>query len=220
MKARHVCILCCAFLAACRQSEGTPAQPTGNDAALPESGEIGKLWVKTDRAIRRTFPSDKAPSVGMLFYREGATPIETKGGWTRVTKYYAAACENGQNRYVKRGDKACTAANGYRPDGTFAEWVRSDQLVAERPRDPAADAKEDEKLVAQSDDFKQYHHEFAVAARKLIGQGRCTESDFTEQGGWVKSVTEHANEPVYFAYCGGMTSANKVYLNVTTGQFL
>jgi hypothetical protein len=33
----------------------------------------------------------------------------------------------------------------------------------------------------------------------------------------VKSVTEHADEPVYFAYCGGMTQASRIYLNVKTG---
>jgi hypothetical protein len=165
----------CTLLLACQKLDQAATEPTGAERNMtPVDDNAGKLWVKDDRAERRTFPSNHAPSVGKLFFREAPTPLETKNGWTRITKYYAAACESGKNKYVKAGDKSCTAANGYKPDGTFAEWVRSDQLVKERPADPAADVKDDEKLVAQSDYFQHYHHEFAVAARKLIAQGRCT----------------------------------------------
>jgi len=39
-------------------------------------------------------------------------------------------------------------------------------------------------------------------------------------GGWLKSVNQYRKEPVYFTYCGGITSANKVYMNAETGMVL
>lgn len=157
--------------------------------------------------------------VGRLSFREAVTVLEERGAWVRITKEYDGACENGQSRYVDVGDKACTSANGFR-DGRFSEWVRKEHLSATRPADPANTATTDESLVAQSDDFARYRRQFASIAAKLIADGRCTKAEFAEQGGFVKSVTEHRNEPIYFIYCGGMTAANKLYVNAKTGEVM
>lgn len=87
-----------------------------------------------------------------------------------------------------------------------------------RPADPAASAAADETLVAQSDDFQRHRRAFAAAAAQLIADGRCTRQDFLEMGGWLKSVNEYRDQPVYFTYCGGMTNANKIYLDASTGR--
>lgn len=90
-------------------------------------------------------------------------------------------------------------------------------LSENRPPDPAADASGIEELVAGSDDFEQYTTAFAEAAQSLIAQRRCTERDFRDMGGWVKS-TSHSSQPIYFTYCGGATVANRLYLNAATGE--
>ena len=51
----------------------------------------------------------------------------------------------------------------------------------------------------------------------MIQSGRCTAADFEEQGGWMKS-TNHRDAPIYFTYCGGMTVANRIYLDAETGR--
>ena len=56
------------------------------------------------------------------------------------------------------------------------------------------------------------------AAAQLIAGGTCTRKDFKDMGGWMKSVNQYRDRPVYFTYCGGMTSANKIYLDASTGK--
>ena len=66
-------------------------------------------------------------------------------------------------------------------------------------------AAEDYSLVSGSDDFMIYKDAFAKAASELIFSGQCSKQDFREMGGWVKSMN-HKNGPIYFTYCGGMTT--------------
>ena len=74
------------------------------------------------------------------------------------------------------------------------------------------------QMVEGSDDFAQYQSSFMVAARNLIQSGRCTSADFKEMGGWMKSPN-NKSEPIYFTYCGGLKTHNKIYLNAVTGEF-
>lgn len=85
-----------------------------------------------------------------------------------------------------------------------------------RPADPAEPAAESERVVAQSDDFTQHREAFVKAVNQLIEDGRCTGAEIEEMGGWVKSTNER-DRPIYFTYCGGMTTTNRLYLNVETG---
>jgi hypothetical protein len=192
-------------------------QPLANVAEVKaEPSDEGKLWVTSQYLDRHTCASDKCGIVGRLSFREAATVIERKGDWARVSKVYDASCSNGVSEYVDKGQAACTPENGIK-EGKFAEWVLARHLSTERPADPAETAANDEKMVAQSDDFSQHRKAFVKAARQLIDQGRCTAADFEEQGGWVKS-SNHPDQPMYFTYCGGMTVANRIYVNAETGQ--
>lgn len=114
------------------------------------------------------------------------------------------------------GNSACEPSNEI-TDGQFAEWVSAEFLSETRPPDPAAGASGAEALVAGSDDFARYRTAFAQAAQSLIADRRCTERDFRDMGGWVKS-SNHRNQPIYFTYCGGSTVANRLYLNAETGE--
>lgn len=175
-------------------------------------------WVTVDNLNRRTCPMPTCGVVGMLKFREKATILEEKGGWARITKYYDASCVNGISQYVDSGNRKCESSNGIN-NGQFAEWVASKYLSPNRPADPAANAPANYALVKGSDDFRIYKDAFAKAADKLIASGRCSAGDFREMGGWMKS-SNHRSKPIYFTYCGGMRSGNKVYLNAATGEIM
>lgn len=193
---------------------GDTSNAVSNLSEAPEEGE--RLWVTTQRLDRRTCPSERCGIVGQLFFREAVNVLERRGEWARITRPYDAACEGGRSPYVDRGNAACAAENGI-TDGKFAEWVMVASLSPNRPPDPAETASDAERLVAHSDDFAQHRTAFVQAANELVASGRCTAADFEEQGGWMKS-TNHRDEPIYFMYCGGMTVANRIYLNAETGR--
>ena len=84
----------------------------------------------------------------------------------------------------------------------------------------AAEAREVEKagrLVASSDDLEQHRTAFTRAAIELVGNRTCTEAEFIENGGWVRS-TSFGARPIYFMYCGGSTVSNRLYLDAATGE--
>jgi len=186
------------------------------NASAEAVAEAERLWVTTKRLERRTCPSEQCGVVGQFFFREAVNVLERKGQWARVTKPYDAGCEGGRSSYVDKGNADCTADNGI-TDGKFAEWVLAASLSPNRPADPAETALDAERLVAQSDDFTEHRAAFVRAANELSESGRCTAADFEEQGGWMKS-SNHRDEPIYFTYCGGMTVANRIYLNAETGR--
>ncbi len=177
--------------------------------------KTNQMYVVVDRLTRRTCPSLKCGTVGSLMYREAVEVLEERQGWGRITRTYDASCINGSSEYIDSGDARCDTENGV-VDGEFAEWVTLNYLESDRPMDPAESAAADERLVAQSDDFRIYHTEFAEAARELIEQERCTESDFVEVGGWASSPSK--GDGIYFMYCGGFSINNRLYLDVRTGE--
>lgn len=144
-------------------------------------------------------------------FRESAHVYEIADGWARVTEPYDASCAGGRSEYVDSGEAACTEANGI-TNGRFAEWVEVSALSTPRPADSAATAiaTADESLVAQSDDLQRHRRAFASAAAQLIADSRCTRQDFLEMGGWMKSVNQYRDQPVYFTYCDGMTNAGSI----------
>lgn len=207
---RAIAICTVLVLAGCNQSADTGSEAEG----LPEDGS--RMWVTSQYLDRHTCPSESCGIVGRLFFREAADVLEVDGDWARITDAYDASCSNGVSEYVDSGNANCATENGI-SDGQFAEWVRVADLATVRPANPAETAAEDERLVAQSDDFAQYRDAFTTAARTLIADGRCTAAEFEEMGGWVKSSNDR-DRPVYFTYCGGMTTANRIYLNTETGE--
>lgn len=175
-----------------------------------------EAWVTSENLNRRTCPSTECSIVGKLYFRERVTIYENRQEWVRVSKYYDANCKNGYSEYVDSGNAKCTPKNGI-IDGKFAVWVNISFLSSKRPSDPTLGATGDYSLVKGSDDYSKYKLVFASSARKLIANGKCTENDFIQNGGWIKS-SNYKNQPIYFTYCGGMRINNKLYLNAENGQ--
>ena len=179
-----------------------------------QAGE--KSWVTSDSLYRRTCPSTTCGIVGKFFFRQAVEVEEITSGWARVTKYYDASCVNGRSEYVDSGDARCIESNGIR-DGQFAEWVSVKYLSESQPADPGAGAVGIAALISDSDDFRKHKDAFIAASQTLLSQGRCSEQDFKEMGGWSKS-SNHPNQPIYFTYCGGMAKANRIYLDASSGR--
>ncbi len=174
-----------------------------------------QMWTSVDSAHRRTCPSTQCGSVGTLFYRESAKVFETRNGWSRVSRYYDAACSGGRSAYVDSGNADCTTTNGIE-GGQLAEWVRSDLLTAQRPADPSEGATGTAALIGQSDDFRLHREAFVKATDELIASGTCRPSDFEEWGGWMKSSNKGTGTGIYFSYCGG--GSDRIYLDVGSGR--
>lgn len=182
--------------------------------AVPEGEK--RRWVTSERLNRRTCPSERCGVVGQLFFREGVKVHEVRDGWARITPFYDASCLGGRSEYVDSGNTECDDLNGI-VDGQLAEWVSLGYLSETRPADLASAASGIEALIAGSDDFARYRTAFANAAKSLIAQRQCSEGDFRDMGGWVKS-THHGDQAIYYVYCGGASVASRLYLNADTGE--
>ena len=88
------------------------------------------MRVTADDGVRRTCPSLDCGVIGSSFRGESVIVYETVEGWSRISGYYSAACNDGRSSFVDAGQNACTPQNGI-SDGEFAEWMRSDSLVPE-----------------------------------------------------------------------------------------
>ena len=158
----------------------------------------GQYFVSADSLKERLGPSTDASVTNTIYKGQAVEVLEVKDGWARVSKYYDGAAEG--------------------KSGQVARWVSAQYLGRERPAPIAAAADNKlEQAIKGSDDFAKFRVGFVNGSQELINSRRCTLADFAEMGGWMRS-TNHKPKPVYFTYCGGMTLANKVYLNAQTGE--
>ncbi|WP_151899235.1 hypothetical protein [Vibrio mediterranei] len=142
-----------------------------------------------------TQPDLASATDGVAYYGEKLKVLEREGEWIRIAPIYQL--EEGAEE--------------------ISQWVNTKHLVikevnlsGERWLNVLTD------YIEGSDDFVLYQEKFFDASTKLVKQKRCRLSDFEELSGWVKSINHQ--DSVYFTYCGGIESENKVYLNVATGE--
>lgn len=131
-----------------------------------------------------------------LYKGEKVRLLEKKNGWGRVSAYFV---------YEQGGPE-------------IAEWIPLDGLVEQAPVITVEERKKTiQGYIAASDDLVQFEDIFLTTTDKLLKDGSCSPVDFEELGGWVKS-TKYADRDVYFIYCGGLKLADKIYLDVRTGE--
>ena len=70
------------------------------------------------------------------------------------------------------------------------------------------------KAISTSVDYEKFQDQFISHSKRLFDNGTCKLKDFKRAKGWV----ELADDTLYFIYCGKIKRANKIYLNVITGQ--
>jgi len=94
---------------------------------------------------------------------------------------------------------------------------RAEAEAAERREAEARAAAAAQRLIAGSDDLDEHRAVFGRVALGLVENGTCTEAEFIQNGGWVRSTTFETRQ-VYFMYCGGSTVGNRLYLDAATGD--
>lgn len=164
-----------------------------------EATKSGDYYVCANRLSVRLAPSTTASITNTLNRKQKVEVFEVKSGWARVSKYYNGSVEG--------------------KSGKVARWVSAKYLTTTRPTDNFTNNTRLEKAIKSSDNYSLYRNNFIKLSNKLIKRGRCNLADYKEMGGWLRSTT-HKSKPIYFAYCGGLSINNKVYINAKTGQIL
>ncbi|MGY3571901.1 hypothetical protein [Vibrio paucivorans] len=175
------------------EEEEAPVMVEEEEAPKPE---VTEYYVSPPKLGVREYPDYDAFVESVLYRGDKLTILEKKEGWGRISVYYV---------YEEGGDEV-------------AEWVPMDALVEEKPVITKAErTKTLMGYVENSDDFKMFQDKFIETTGQLIDEGTCSPLDFEELGGWVRSV-RYSERDVYFVYCGGMKQANKIYLDVHSGE--
>ncbi|WP_202408541.1 hypothetical protein [Vibrio tetraodonis] len=158
--------------------------------------EVTDYYVSPGKLGVREAPSYDAFVESLVYRGEKLHILEKKNGWGRISRYYV---------YEEGGEE-------------IAEWVPMEALVEIAP----TITKEERvntvsSYIEKSDDFKQHFEMFVKISDELLKEKTCTPEDFEETNGWIRSLTFKYRD-VYFIYCGGIKQANKIYLDVRTGE--
>jgi SH3-like domain-containing protein len=155
-----------------------------------------KFFVNEHRLGVRNSPDSTSYPVRYLYKGDPVTIIEQKNGWGRISSYFV---------YQQGGPE-------------IAEWVPIAKLSTEKPK---ISKQEKEEIImsyiGQSDDLKLYKEKFIQMTGQLIHEKICTPEDFSELKGWVRSV-KYKDRHVYFIYCGGLKTINKIYFDVDKNE--
>ncbi|SHO55459.1 hypothetical protein [Vibrio quintilis] len=176
--------------------EKPEVKKTATAETEPQKPVNTKFFVNEHKLPVRNERSDDAYPVRYLYKGNQVIVLEQKEGWGRISRYFV---------YEEGGPEV-------------AEWVSMQGLSETRP--VISKAEKEEILTAyinKSDDLKLYQEKFIQVTGKLIDEKICTPEDFDELKGWVRSV-KYKNRNVYFIYCGGLKVADKIYLDVNSGE--
>ncbi len=168
--------------------------------ASPAPMKPGDYWVSVERVLIRAAPDPKAKETSYNGRGWKMTVFEVKNGWGRTSKYYDGSVDG--------------------LHGQIAEWVPMSALDTVQPPAETVHAGDPEvtQYLTGSDNFGKFRKVMIKASQDLIDKGTCTANDFKMNGAWFQMPEGGASQPVYFTYCGSMTSAGRVYLNVRTGK--
>jgi hypothetical protein len=167
--------------------------------AYAEEISAGDYYVSANQLSVRSAPSTTARIEDTLIRKQKVEVFEVNAGWARISKYSHGAEKNKEDQ--------------------FAHWVSADYLTATEPTGALAENTNIERYIKNSDNYSKYRENFIEVSKTLVEQGRCNLSDYKNIGGWVSSIT-HKSEPIYFTYCGGFSTCDKVYINAKSGEIL
>ncbi|MGR5219444.1 hypothetical protein ACPV4B_04345 [Vibrio parahaemolyticus] len=179
------------------ESESIP-KVVPNQIELPdEEPQLLPEYYYVSQSVETVYtqPDMTSASDGVAYYGEKLEVMERQGDWIRIAPIYQL--EEGAEE-VSQWLNAATLSD--QPVALNGEaWLN---VLTE--------------YVDTSDDFIRFQDVFLQASTALIKENRCRLSDFKEVRGWIKSINFSDN--VYFTYCGGIDTKNKVYLNVASGE--
>ncbi|MDW6093998.1 SH3 domain-containing protein [Vibrio rhizosphaerae] len=154
------------------------------------------FYVNEHKLAIRNAPDPESFPVRYLYKGDPITVLEQKQGWGRISRYFV---------YQQGGPE-------------IAEWVAMDQLSEQVP---IISKEEKEEIlmsyINKSDDLLIYKEKFLQITGQLIDEKMCAPEDFDELKGWVRSV-RYQERHVYFIYCGGLKSIDKIYFDADSGE--
>jgi hypothetical protein len=161
----------------------------------------GAYYVTTDSATVRLAPSAHGKATNVLYKRSKVDVQEVRTGWARMGSYYPGDSEG-------------------LPGQQVARWVEVSALDSVQPPEERARPGEPEvaQYIKSGDNFAKHRAVFVKASNDLIERHVCKLADFKEQGGWLEDPDARPAGTVYFTYCGEMTRANRLRLDVRTGK--
>lgn len=157
---------------------------------------VTDYYVSPERLGVREHPNHDAFIESVVYRGDKLHILEKKEGWGRISAYYV---------YEDGGPEV-------------AEWVPMEALLEVAPIITKDERRETvSRYIENSDDFKQHFEMFVKKTDQLLKEKTCTPEDFEETKGWVRSLMFKERD-VYFVYCGGLKQANKIYLDVQSGE--
>lgn len=158
--------------------------------------ELGEYYVTSSRLNVRREPGTNAPISRVLDIGDKVNVLESNQGWARISEYYEFG------------------------DGNFAQWVSEQFLSSSIPENLATvRSGRLEIAIKHSDNFVTHRNLFLKVSQALIDDGVCSNGDFKEMRGWLKSV-DYQPRDVYYTYCGGIERENKIYLDAESGEVM
>ncbi|WP_171748984.1 hypothetical protein [Vibrio sp. RE88] len=178
------------------ENKEPPPAPMKEEAPPPPKPEVTDFYVSPPKLGIREYPRYDAFVESVAYRGDKLHILEKKDGWGRISPYYV---------YEEGGEEV-------------AEWVPMEALLEVAPTITKEERVETvSSYIEKSDDFKQYFEMFVKKTDQLLKEKTCEPEDFEETSGWVRSLTFEERD-VYFVYCGGLKQANKIYLDVQTGE--
>jgi hypothetical protein len=170
--------------------ESEVVEPTSSSTPQPKD-----YYVSVDSAEIRVQPSPTAPSEGTAYLGEHIEALGHQDDWIRIAPIYQLEDDGEQT----------------------SQWLPLD-VVDDEPISMKSEqwAQAIISYIEKSDDFSQHDEAFIKATQLLLAEKQCRAHDFVEIGGWVKSI--NYEDDVYFTYCGGLETSDKIYLDVKTGK--
>jgi hypothetical protein len=182
-----------------KKSKEKPSTPHVSGETTTESVKTivnTKFYVNDHKLAVRNAPNSDSFPVRYMYKSDPVTVVEQKNGWGRISGYFV---------YKQGGPE-------------IAEWVAMSGLSEQVP---VISKEEREEIlmgyIDQSDDLSIYKEKFLQITGKLLDEKLCTPSDFDELEGWIRSI-RYKERHVYFIYCGGIKTADKIYFDVDSGE--
>lgn len=187
-----------AELASQMENAEEPIKPLNivKEKPQPPKPPVTDYYVSPERLGVRESPDHSAFVESVVYRGDKLHVLEKRDGWGRISAYYV---------YEEGGPEV-------------AEWVPMDALLEVAPT-----ITKDERIetvssyIENSDDFKAHFEMFVKKTDQLLKEKTCTPEDFEETKGWMRSLTFNERD-VYFVYCGGLKQANKIYLDIRSGE--
>ena len=175
----------------------------------------GKYTVNSATLKVRLAPTTRSVHSYSIYKNQKVSVYEIQNNWARISKYTTTSVQGNVTRTAKwvygkyitpLNSTTSTQKNTYKkPKKTLKKSVR---------KQPKKRNSRLTKAISGSDGFNKHSKVFIAVSEELIHKRVCKVSDFRKTRGWM----ELKADKMYFAYCGGFSKRNKLFLDINTSE--